>query len=92
MIAVFIFYGSNVFIVKSNDQGETWTQTWSTSTQNLPGMMVCVGPDGDTDGGSVYVVTNGGNTFSPTFNNTPRSGQQVCTFTLLRDHQNEGPW
>jgi PKD repeat protein len=52
---------------RSTDQGESWTTTWSTSSQSLPGMMVCVGPDGDTDGGSVYVVTNSGNTFSPTY-------------------------
>lgn len=52
---------------RSTDQGDTWETTWTAGTQSLPGMMVCVGPDGSTDGGSVYVVTNGGGTFSPTY-------------------------
>jgi len=52
---------------RSTDNGQTWQNTWVAPTQSLPGMMVCVGPDGDTDGGSVYVVTNGGNTFAATY-------------------------
>jgi len=59
--------GSGGNFARSTDQGNTWQTTWSVGSQSLPGMMVCVGPDSTTDGGSVYVVTNGGNTFSPTY-------------------------
>lgn len=52
---------------RSMDQGVTWQNTFSPSTQSLPGMMVCVGPDGTTQGGSVYVVTNGGSSFASTY-------------------------
>jgi photosystem II stability/assembly factor-like uncharacterized protein len=55
---------------RTTDLGNTWVQTWSFSTQTLPGMMVAVGPNkvgGDVPGGAVYVVTNSGNTFSPVY-------------------------
>lgn len=52
---------------RSTDHGETWQNTWIAPTQSLPGMMVCVGPDEDIDGGSVYVVTNSGNSFASTY-------------------------
>ncbi len=52
---------------RTTDQGATWQSTFSPSTQSLPGMMVCVGPDGSTDGGSVYVVTNSGSSFASTY-------------------------
>ncbi len=49
---------------RSMDHGQTWSTTFTTSTQSLPGMMVCVGPHENTQGGAVYVVTNGGNAFA----------------------------
>jgi hypothetical protein len=52
---------------RSTNFGATWTTTATFSTQTLPGMMVCVGPNGTTDGGAVYVVTNSGNTFASTY-------------------------
>lgn len=58
--------GSGRF-VRSTDQGTSWQNTFNPSTQSLPGMMVCVGPDDDTDGGSVYVVTNSGSAFSSNY-------------------------
>ena len=54
--------GSGNF-TRSIDQGLTWQSTFAPSTQSLPGMMVCVGPDASTQGGSVYVVTNSGSAF-----------------------------
>jgi len=55
---------------RSTDFGATWQNTFSPSTQSLPGMMVCVGPNtvgGDVPGGAVYVVTNSGSSFAATF-------------------------
>ena len=52
---------------RSTNLGATWTNTFSPSTQSLPGMMVCVGPNGGIDGGSVYVVTNSGSAFASTY-------------------------
>ncbi|HQU71145.1 MAG: T9SS type A sorting domain-containing protein [Calditrichaeota bacterium] len=53
---------------RSTDQGATWQTTFSPTTQTLPGMMVCVGPDvlngNNVSGGAVYVVTNSGSSFS----------------------------
>jgi len=52
-------YNSGV-LWRSADLGVSWTQTASFSSHGLPGMMVCVGPEGDVQGGSVYVVGNSG--------------------------------
>lgn len=52
---------------RSTDNGATWTTTTTFGTQSLPGMMVCVGPNGSTDGGAVYVVTNSGSAFASTY-------------------------
>ncbi|MBE0571465.1 MAG: exo-alpha-sialidase, partial [Ignavibacteriaceae bacterium] len=52
---------------RSTNFGATWTTTATFSTQTLPGMMVCVGPNGTTDGGAVYVVTNSGSSFASTY-------------------------
>lgn len=58
--------GSGRFM-RSIDNGLSYQNTFNASTQYLPGMMVCVGADGDTQGGAVYVVTNGGGSFSSTY-------------------------
>jgi hypothetical protein len=52
---------------RSIDHGETFQSTFAPTTQTLPGMMVCVGPNGDIQGGSVYVVTNSGTAFASTY-------------------------
>jgi len=59
--------GSSGNFARSTDLGATWNNTFTPSTQQLPGMMVCVGPNSSIDGGSVYVVTNSGNAFSSTY-------------------------
>lgn len=48
-------------IQRSTDGGATKTQV-GTYSNSYPGMMVCVGPNGNTSGGCVYVVTNTGST------------------------------
>ncbi len=56
---------------RSTDFGATWENTRVFSSQNLPGMMVAVGPDmldgNNISGGAVYVVNNGGSSFSATY-------------------------
>jgi hypothetical protein len=52
---------------RSTNFGVSWTTTNTFSTQSVPGMMVCVGPNGTTDGGAVFVVTNSGSTFASTY-------------------------
>lgn len=52
---------------RSTDHGVTFQTTFNATTQSLPGMMVCVGPNGNTQGGSVYVVTNSGSAFASTY-------------------------
>jgi len=75
--------GSSGNFARSTDFGATWQTTFSPSPQNLPGMMVAVGPNtigGNVPGGAVYVVTNSNTTFSPryTFYVSTNGGQ---TFT-----------
>ncbi|MFI5405565.1 MAG: hypothetical protein ACHQ1D_03515, partial [Nitrososphaerales archaeon] len=55
---------------RSTDFGVTWQNTFNPSPQNLPGMMVAVGPNRigtDISGGVVYVVTNSGSSFSAVY-------------------------
>jgi len=52
---------------RSTNNGTSWTTTFNASNSPLPGAMVCVGPNGATDGGSVYFVTNNQPTFSSTY-------------------------
>jgi hypothetical protein len=52
---------------RSTDHGATFSLTFSPSTQSLPGMMVCVGPEGNIQGGAVYVVTNSGSGNASTY-------------------------
>jgi len=63
------FNGGN--FARSTDFGVTWTTTFTPSTQTLPGMMVCVGPNvlggNNVPGGCVYVVTNSGSAFAATY-------------------------
>ncbi len=52
---------------RSTNLGSSWTTTFSPATQSRPGMMVCVGAYGATNGGAVYVVTNSGLDYASTF-------------------------
>jgi hypothetical protein len=52
---------------RTTNNGTTWATTNTFATQSLPGIMVCIGPDGATDGGVVYVVTNSGSAFASTY-------------------------
>ncbi|MCF8369695.1 MAG: T9SS type A sorting domain-containing protein [Bacteroidales bacterium] len=52
---------------RSTDFGATWSTTFTPGTQGLPGMMVCVGAWENIQGGAVYVVTNGGNSFASNY-------------------------
>ncbi len=52
---------------RSIDLGATFQNTATFSTQSLPGMMVAVGANENVQGGSVYVVTNGGSTTASTY-------------------------
>lgn len=66
---------------RSTDHGTTFTTTFTPSTQSLPGMMVCVGANGGIQGGSVYVVTNSGDSFNSTYT-FYKSTDGGLTFTL----------
>jgi len=52
---------------RTTNYGATWTTTRTFSTQSIPGFMICIGPNGATDGGSVYVVTSSGTASAPTY-------------------------
>lgn len=52
---------------RSTDLGVSFQNTATMATQGLPGMMPCVGPNGNVQGGSVYVVTNGGSSTNSTY-------------------------
>ncbi|MCB0822079.1 MAG: exo-alpha-sialidase [Bacteroidales bacterium] len=67
---------------RSTNNGVSFSTTFTPSTQSLPGMMVCVGPNGTTDGGSVYVVTNGGSSTASTYT-FYRSTNGGASFSLM---------
>jgi hypothetical protein len=52
---------------RSMDHGLTFTSTFAPTTQLNPGMMVCVGPEGNIQGGAVHVVTNSGSSFASNY-------------------------
>lgn len=54
-------------ISRSTDLGASFQLITSVTPHTLPGAMVCVGPNGTTQGGCVYVVTNSGNQFGATY-------------------------
>lgn len=71
--------------VRSTNNGASFENTFS-STNQLPGMMVCVGPNvlngNNVSGGCVYFVTNVGSSFSPTWTFF-RSTNGGATFDLV---------
>lgn len=70
------------YFARSTDHGVTWQNTFNPTTQALPGMMVCVGANGNVQGGAVYVVTNSGSSSASiyTFYRSTDGGQ---TFTMM---------
>lgn len=74
--------GSGGNFARSTNNGATFTTTFSPSTQSLPGMMVCVGPNNNVQGGSVYIVTNSGSAFASTYT-FYRSTDGGATFSLM---------
>ena len=71
---------------RSADHGATFSITFSPSTQELPGMMSCVGPQGDIQGGAVYLVANGGEAFSSVYT-FYRSSDGGMTFSQRSSQQ-----
>jgi len=70
------------YFSRSIDHGATWQNTFNPSTQTIPGMMVCVGANGNVQGGSVYVVTNSGQSYASTYT-FYRSTDGGQTFTQM---------
>lgn len=66
---------------RSTDGGLTWTTTYA-STNQIPGVMIAVGPNGATQGGSVVYVTNTGTSSNVTyvFHHSTNGG---ATFTQM---------
>ncbi len=71
---------------RSTDHGQTYTSTFTPATQTIPGMMVCVGPFNNIQGGSVYVVTNSGTPFASIYT-FYRSVDGGLTFTKMSSEQ-----
>jgi hypothetical protein len=71
---------------RSTDHGATFQSTFAPTTQTLPGMMVCVGPNGNIQGGNVFVVTNSGDSFIPTYT-FYKSTDGGSTFTQMSTGQ-----
>jgi hypothetical protein len=59
------FNGHN--FARTTNNGASWTNTFTAFASPLPGAMVCVGPNGATDGGAVYFVTNTGSAFASVY-------------------------
>jgi hypothetical protein len=59
------FNGAN--FVRSTNRGVSFSTTNTFSFSPLPGTMPCVGPNGNTSGGAVYVVGNSGSSFASTY-------------------------
>lgn len=54
-------------VSRSTNNGVSWQSSPNLSPQNLPGMSVCIGPKGSTQGGAQYVVTNSGSSFNANY-------------------------
>ena len=77
------------YFARSTDHGATFQNTFNPSTQNLPGMSVCVGPNNNIQGGCVYVVTNSGNDFASIYT-FYRSTDGGLNFQLMSTQQFSG--
>ena len=59
---------SSANFARSTDGGLTFNQTFEATPHNLPGVCIAVGPNGNTQGGSVYLVTYSGANSNGTYN------------------------
>ncbi len=71
---------------RSIDNGATFNSTYTASPHSLPGMMVAVGPQGNVQGGAVYIVTNSGSSFASNYTFF-RSNDGGATFTQRSSQQ-----
>lgn len=71
---------------RSIDNGATFNSTYSATPHSLPGMMVAVGPQGNIQGGAVYIVTNSGGSFNANYTFF-RSNDGGATFTQRSSQQ-----
>ena len=72
--------GSN--FMRSTNNGASYSVITGFSYSPLPGTMVCVGPNGGTSGGYVYVVGNSGSAFASTYI-FYRSSNGGTSFTMM---------
>ena len=77
------------YFSRSRDHGQTFENTFNFANQTVPGMSVCVGPNNNVQGGSVFVVTNSGDPFASTYT-FYRSINGGATFTLMSSQQFAG--
>ena len=77
--------GSGNF-ARSTNNGASFTTTFTPNTQSIPGMMVCVGPYNDIQGGAVYCVTNSGSSSASTYT-FYRSQDGGANFSLMSAKQ-----
>jgi hypothetical protein len=77
------------YFARSTDHGQSFENTVNFTTENLPGMSVCVGPYLNITGGSVYVVTNSGDPFASTYT-FYRSVNGGVSFTQMSSQQFAG--
>ncbi len=54
-------------VSRSSDNGASWQSSPNLNPQSLPGMSICIGPNGDIQGGSQYIVTNSGSSFASVY-------------------------
>ena len=59
--------GAGGNVSRSINNGVSWQNITNLSTQSLPGMSECIGPDGAIQGGAQYIVTNSGSSFASTY-------------------------
>jgi hypothetical protein len=71
---------------RSIDNGATFASTFAPAPHSLPGLMVAVGPQGDVQGGAVYVVSNSGSSFAANYTFF-RSLDGGATFTTRSSQQ-----
>lgn len=71
---------------RSTDAGASWTTTYTTSN-TVPGVMIAVGPNGSTNGGSVMYVSNIGSAFNVNyiFNYSSDGGLSFSVMSSLND-------
>lgn len=69
---------------RSTDEAATWTTTYS-YPNNVPGVMIAVGPNGSTNGGCIIYVTNSGSTVpvTYTFHRSTNGGTSFQTMSSL---------